>query len=540
MIFKRISLLIIATTIALSSCITNDIPYPVVELGITSITVEGTSADCSIDHVNRTINIPLKENTDIRNVKITDVEYTEGATLSKPIVGTFDMRYPQYVTLSLYQDYEWTISAKQTIDRRFAVYGQIGDTEWDVDRCIAKVYRRADFGIDTVTVSQLRFGPAPEYVCNRDKSELRDFTSGKEPNTLTATVDAYGRQEIWRLIVEPREPSVEITRCMVGSQVIWLSASGIDGAESGFRYRASNEEQWNDVPEQWYTSKGGKMELVIRHLMPNTGYELYGYAITDNGEQRSEVRNVTTGSIFTLPNAGFEDWHLDGKIWNPSSSAETKWWDTGNKGSSIAGVILTSPLNTSLHEGTTGTTCVQMSSQNAVLKFAAGNCFVGEFDKIVGTDGLVNFGRPYTERPTALKGWVKYQQGIIDCAPKPDMQGKTPNIGEKDGGIIYIAVGKWDAATYGGTETSPVQVDTRNEASFFNSQNKGIIGYGEIKFDASCEWYEFNIPLEYRDYETAPTHIILVCTSSRYGDYYVGSSTSTMWIDDLELCYDLD
>ena len=156
MILKRIALLAIAA-LTLSSCITNDIPYPVIKLGITSITVEGTSAECNIDHVNRTISIPLKENTDIRNVKITDVEYTEGATLSKPIIGTFDMRSPQYVTLSLYQDYEWTITAKQTIDRRFAVIGQIGDTEWDTNRCIAKVYRRADFGLDTVTVTQLRF-----------------------------------------------------------------------------------------------------------------------------------------------------------------------------------------------------------------------------------------------------------------------------------------------------------------------------------------------------------------------------------------------
>ncbi|MBQ7856176.1 MAG: PCMD domain-containing protein [Alistipes sp.] len=540
MIIKKLALLTIATTLTLSSCIKNDIPYPVVELGITSISVEGASGASTIDHANRTISIPLKENTDIRNVKITDAKYTDGATLSKPIVGTFDMRYPQYITLSLYQDYEWTITAEQNIDRRFSVVGQIGDTEWDVERCIAKAYRRADFGLDTVTVTQLRFGPTPEYVCFRDKSELRDFTSGKEPNTLTTIVEAYNRSEIWRLIVEPREPSVDITRCTAGSQVIWIAATGIEGTESGFRYRAKTEEQWHEVPEEWYSSKGGKLELIIRHLTPRTEYEVYGYAITDNGEQHSNVRTVTTGDIFTLPNGDFEQWYHNGKFWNPAISADTEWWGTGNQGSSIAGVVLTSPLESLLRPGTPGSKCVQMSSQNAILKFAAGNCFVGKFDKIVGTDGLVNFGRPYTERPTSLKGWVKYQQGTIDCVPRPDMQGKTPNEGEPDGGIIYIAVGRWDAATYGGTDISPVQVDTRNESSFFNSKNPGIIGYGEIKYDASCDWYEFNIPLEYRDYESKPTHIIIVCTSSRYGDYYVGSSNSMMWIDDFELCYDIE
>ena len=540
MIIKRIALLIVATTLTLTSCIQNDIPYPVVELGITSISVEGTSEPCTIDHVNRTVTIPLKENTDIRNVKITEAHCTEGATLSKSIVGTFDMRYPQYVTLSLYQDYEWTLIAKQNIDRRFAVIGQIGETEWDVERCIAKAYRRNDFGVDTVTVTQLRFGPTPEYVCNRDKSDLRDFTSGKETNTLTATVDAFNRSEIWRLIVEPKELSVEINRCTAGTSVIWLQATGIEGAESGFRYSQKGSGEWNEVPDEWYSSKGGNMELIIRHLTPQTEYELYGYAVTDKGEQRSDMRTVKTGNTFVIPNADFEQWYQNGKIWYPASSASDSWWGTGNEGSSIAGYILTSPQEYDLHEGTPGKRCVQMWSQNAILKFAAGNCFTGEFGEVIGTDGLVNFGRPYTERPTSLKGWVKYQQGIIDCAPKPDMQGKTPNLEEPDGGIIYVAVGKWDAATYGGTATSPVQVDTRKESSFFNSQNPGIIGYGEIKFDASCDWYEFNIPLQYRDYETSPTHIIIVCTSSRYGDYYVGSSSSKMWIDDFELCYDLD
>ena len=130
-------LTIIAALLCLSSCIENDIPYPVVELDITAISVEGAVGEPTIDRANRKITVNLAENVDIRNVKITDIQYSEGATLSRDMIGTFDMRYPQYVVLSLYQEYEWVIVASQTIDRRFTVIGQIGQTEWDVERTIA-------------------------------------------------------------------------------------------------------------------------------------------------------------------------------------------------------------------------------------------------------------------------------------------------------------------------------------------------------------------------------------------------------------------
>jgi hypothetical protein len=201
---------------------------------ILSIEVEGASGDCTIDYVNRAITIPLAENVDIRNVRITNVTCTENALLSREIIGTHDMRYPQYVTLSLYQDYEWVITAKQEIDRQFSVVGQIGDAEWDVARNIARVYRRSDFALDTVTVTRLRFGPSPEYDYPA-ASTFRNFNN--ENHTQTATVNCFGRREIWRLIVEPKDIQIDFSRVVPGSQVVWLRAVGIDGAETGFRYR---------------------------------------------------------------------------------------------------------------------------------------------------------------------------------------------------------------------------------------------------------------------------------------------------------------
>ena len=528
---------IIAAMLALSSCIENDIPYPVVELDITNIEIEGAIAEPQIDRANRKVTVTLAENIDIRAVKITKFECSEGAKLSRPMVGSFDMRYPQYVTLSLYQDYEWVITAEQTIDRRFNVIGQIGATEWDVARNMAKVYRRADYGLDTVTVTQLRFGPKPEYDFP-EASTLRDFSNAE--HTQTAIVDSYGRREIWRLIVEPKEVQIDITRAVAGANVIWLKGVGIDGAQTGFRYREAGTEQWNEAEKGWFTSQGSTIEAALRHLKAQTAYEVLGYAITDNGEQLSNITTVTTTQTMALPNADLEQWSYSDGVHYPYANAESAWWGTGNPASKVAGINLTTPHTENLAPGKSGT-CAQLWSQKAnvmgIGKFAAGNLFAGSFDRIVGTNGLVAFGRPFTLRPTALKGWLKYNCGKIDCYPN-GTSSKIPGLGNPDRGSIYIALGDWDYNKYGGNPTSPVLVDTRNEATFFNSSNEGIIAYGEIIYNESCDWYEFEIPLEYRDFDRTPTHIIIVASGSSYGDYFVGSTESIMWIDDLELVYD--
>jgi len=43
--------------------------------------------------------------------------------------------------------------------------------------------------------------------------------------------------------------------------------------------------------------------------------------------------------------------------------------------------------------------------------------------------------------------------------------------------------------------------------------------------------------LEYKDLKRIPKYIIVVASSSKYGDYMEGGKGSTMWLDDLELVY---
>ena len=67
------------------------------------------------------------------------------------------------------------------------------------------------------------------------------------------------------------------------------------------------------------------------------------------------------------------------------------------------------------------------------------------------------------------------------------------------------------------------------------------MAYGELILDRSHpEWEEFTVELKYVRTDIAPTHLFIVCSASRWGDYFTGSTKSVMYLDDFELLYDYD
>jgi hypothetical protein len=83
-----------------------------------------------------------------------------------------------------------------------------------------------------------------------------------------------------------------------------------------------------------------------------------------------------------------------------------------------------------------------------------------------------------------------------------------------------------------------VAIDTRNEATFFNKDGENVIGVGEIVLKESSDgWVEFTLPLEYKTTSVTPTHLVVVFTGSRFGDYFTGSTASCLLVDDIELIY---
>ncbi len=522
--------------LALISCISNDIPYPYVAAEIDSLTAEGATG-VSIDPEAREVLITLDETSDIRNVNITSVSFSDSrVSASVDLVGVHDLSRPLSVTLKVYTEFYWTVRAVQPIEREFTVTGQVGSSVIDARnfRAIANVPQGTD--LSQVAVVSLKLGPREGTVYNPAISYLKNFTEPLKVGVL------YGdKVEEWSLYVNEVEQSVAFSSLDVWTRVAWMKASGVEGRECGFRIRKAGETGWTEVGG--VSRSGADFSAAADGLEPLTEYECCAYS----GEDVTAVRSFTTEAETQLPNSGFETVsHAEsGKyfsFYDPASSMpelQTKWWGSGNKGSTTVGssYAITMPDESDKVEGERS---LKMMSRYVVVKFAAGNVFSGEFSRTIGTSGgVVNMGRPFTLRPRKLTLYLKYKSGIIEektIGGVPD--GEEVKAGDNDRASVWVALGDWDYRKYGGTSDCPVAINTTDKSTFFNPKGENVIAYGRyIASESIDEWTRVEIPLEYLSTSRVPTHIIVSCAASMLGDYFTGSKDSILWVDDLKLEY---
>lgn len=309
-------------------------------------------------------------------------------------------------------------------------------------------------------------------------------------------------------------------------------------AQLSFRYRKKSEQTWNEaIPAKLGEDQKTITSDEIKGLTPGTTYE---YQVLEGDKVSNQTCEFTTEAALQLPNSGFENWS-GGVPKLIHGSGEDMFWDSGNHGSAKMNKNVTYPDGNVKHGGNYSAMLEsKFVGLGSIGKFAAGNLFVGKFIDTEKTYyGILGWGRPWKSRPLALRAWVRYTPGSVDYT-------ETDKIkkGDQDKGIIYIAVGDWTSndAQYG--SQWPVVVRTLGP-SLFNPKDKGTIGYGEMIFTGKTEengsLKEVIIPIDYTNYggtERIPTHIIVVASSSQYGDYYSGSTSSKMWLDDLELIYE--
>lgn len=329
----------------------------------------------------------------------------------------------------------------------------------------------------------------------------------------------------------------------------------VDESEYGtenifFEYRpAASQGEWSRTAAN--RDSEGMYSATLTGLTPATEYE-YRLLVPDPQTKEPTVAGssltFTTEAAPTIPNGGFEAVSKNESseyysFYDPSSSIvanQTKWWDSGNAGStySISTTTITDPDTSNFKEGSQS---VRLHSANVMgLKFAAGNIFCGEFAGVSGLDGKVNFGRPFTGRPTALRFWVKYIGGKVDNAGGPEGSELTTN--DFDKGQIKFALGTWDNKKYGGSATCPVQVYTADKETFWQIDSiEGTIAYADIVLQgdgSESEWQQVTLTLDYKDEATIPKYIIISAAASMYGDYFAGSSSSQLWLDGMELIYE--
>ncbi len=374
---------------------------------------------------------------------------------------------------------------------------------------------------------------------NFETSLLNTLAEGEYMVNVKAT-DANGESSTGVLTFNIT--SAPVAAAATVATEVWPTQSTIygtilkDGAENPtLVYRAKGAAAWTTATT---TVDGTKLSATITGLTPGTVYE---YAV-QSGDYTSAVMTFTTEAAQQLVNGGFENWTTTKAPYLMYAEGQEMWWDSGNHGSATMSKNITTPDSDIKVEGNySAKLASQFVGVGLLGKFAAGNAFVGKYIATEGTDGVLGWGRSFGSRPKALKGYIKYTPGSIayvgDGAPSSVAKG------DLDNGIIYIALLTNHTETYSssnGSGTFPVIVKTKkSERQLFDKTASNVIAYGEKIFTeatAGDGMIEFEIPLEYYKTDVKVSNIMIVCSSSRYGDFFTGG-VSTMWIDNFQLVY---
>ena len=312
-------------------------------------------------------------------------------------------------------------------------------------------------------------------------------------------------------------------------------------AKMKFQYRKKDVGEWTDAVA---TLNGETYEGKVVDLTPETTYE---YRMVYGEEQFvTEVQEFTTEAAIALHNGSFEDWNKGtGDYKNTwfadvagSADFNKSFWDSGNIGTSTGMAAMlgaknpTSPEETIVHSSGKS---AKLASTYVVIQFAAGNIYTGNYQETIMNPmgARINFGQPFTARPMALHGWIQYTPGEVNRGKDENLPSDaTLHLGDTDQNAVYIALSDKGA---------PYEVNNGAKQFIDFDNDPNIIAYGELPQEecvATDGWKEVNIPLVYRSLDRKPTHIIIVMSASKYGDYFVGSDSSVMYVDDFELIYD--
>ena len=327
-------------------------------------------------------------------------------------------------------------------------------------------------------------------------------------------------------------PGVEIS---IGSVDPWAHFAYVtaqyntDDVPSGLAvmYKRSVDADWTTLEEE-LEFNGNTFTFKVPGLSPSTSYDVR--VVTEKEYEDASIVSFTTEAAPQLPNMNMDQWYQSGGAWFPAPDAASLFWDTANGGTADYGYYPTVREDSNVVSGYAAKLSSMKVTVLIITKFAAGNLYTGSFGEVVlsgGGGAIVNFGRPYTGRPTSLHGYVDYRPQIVDeyC----DSKYTSLLSGKYDHGQIFVALTDW---------TSPRQVNTTSGNFFDPVNDASVIAYGSLTLTENTNGYiEFDIPIEYRD-NRKPTYVVLVAAASKYGDYFTGAVGSEMYVDEMSFNFD--
>lgn len=530
MVMKKILFLFAALCLmpALTGCLENDIPYPIVEASITAFETEGMVGSSRINANAHTVNLVVNDSVDLSALRITRLDYTEGASLSVPMSlhSRVDLRRPLELTLTTYQDYHWTITASQELVRQVAVEGQIGDAVIDDESHNVIIYVAKGTSLSRVKVLEFSLGGEHGSVVP-NLLDAEKYPNGVDFRTPLQVMVRRGWEETstaWRVFVFQSEDTQVDAKASVFARTVsaTMSCNVSIGQMPVVEYRPSGTGDWISAAPTSIQVKGTSCVAELSNLTPAT---TYNYRVLVNERQVGSGTFTTTEAI-PLENGSLDNWSQNGKLWNPWAGNSESFWDTGNRGATTISDSNSCPTDDTWNGH--GKAAL-LESKYLVLKFAAGNIFTGRYVATDGTNGVLDFGRPFHAFPTKLRFHYKYQSSTINRIGDTDLQWLK---GQPDSCSIYIILADWD---------EPFTIKTRkSERSLLDPKgDEHILAYSVLETSQSNDTYqEYVLPIEYRVTDRQPKYIVVVASASKYGDYFIGGDASKLWVDDFELLYE--
>lgn len=317
-------------------------------------------------------------------------------------------------------------------------------------------------------------------------------------------------------------------------------------ARYGFKYRKAGESAWNEAvatgangaPRRTRANKGTAYSVTLSGLEAGTTYEFKAFA--DDFES-TNIQTFTTEAKYIIPNASMEEWStyqaqtmLGPKtVTFPGTGDVTTHWDSGNEGAATANGILTNKSTDMVHSGTYS---ARLESKIIFKMIAAGNLFFGDYVKTDGTNGVLALGREYNgSHPTKLRVYANYRPGT-NLSIKDDNKDYVGDLTDSgcDNGQIYVAL------TVGAVDIRTKPTDRK----LFNVDDEQVLAYGQVTwkeaFGPDGQLQMVEIPIEYKANArtTRPTHLVITCCASKFGDFFSGADGSVMYLDDFELVYE--
>ena len=342
-----------------------------------------------------------------------------------------------------------------------------------------------------------------------------------------------------------------------------------DATSVSVQYRIKGQTTWNDaditanadgsrtalISPDWTTGTN-EAGLTIHSVDPKTGIfarKSYEYQLLADGATVASGEFTPKNNLGDIiPNAGMESWSTKSMkkiigstnvpypnaVKYEDATGTDKFWDSGNNGymtSSGTDKLCTQAT----YPGMVGDYCAQLAAKYAVIAFAAGNLYTGDF-VMDGTVGYAQFGQPYTysARPAALK--LKYAAEIGEINRVKNDPPVSTGI---DKGRIFVCIVEWSDrhAVKSGTK---VDKTTFWDPETVSSLNEGkIIGYGSAYITESHtgSMKDLELPIVYYEKtDKAPTskYTLVISTATSYlGDYLTGCDTNKLWVDDFKWVY---